>query len=193
MTERMHPQDLRTLVAACLLSGQPAYRDQFREASTSVADAFIAELERTAKPDTTRTIGDNPWVEICDCSYRMVFTQNLARCCPNCGKMVYPKSGVQNDRVGVRVKNPCAGLEFDVKRFENTDNGLMARVVRMKMEEMIAKEEAEMVQKIKDEGARAERERIIQLLADEYFLRKALTDKEISMGCEIRKILEPKP
>lgn len=47
MTQRLHPNDLRALVAGQLLAGQPNYMDAHREAAIRVADAFLGELRKS--------------------------------------------------------------------------------------------------------------------------------------------------
>ena len=185
---KLDKQDLRAIVAAILDSGNqaPTWSD-----AVFNADSLLAELERTAEPE--ECAGDKSWVELCDCGYRMLFTQNLARACPNCGRTVYPRSEVKADKIHPKVKNPCGGLEFDVKRFDATDNGLMYKVVRMKMEEMIAAEEAELIQKIKDEGAKAERERIIAMMVAWDGNERVYNTRGRFDALALRAALEPKP
>jgi len=49
--ERMHHEDLRALVAALMCQGVHALTESWETASIKDADALLAELDRTAKPE----------------------------------------------------------------------------------------------------------------------------------------------
>lgn len=82
MTERMHPQDLRAIVAGCMFGLPRVDPDE----AIAMADRLLAELERTAPEETpvTAKYGSTTFFTP-GAEAEMRFVPNTAPPCPECG------------------------------------------------------------------------------------------------------------
>lgn len=138
---RMHPEDLRAIVAAVILSNNR--HDGIISHAVVDTDVLLAELKRTAKPE--------------------------------------PKL----------VPNPCPGLMVE-------DRDTFDRIVQFRLGTLLQEREAKLVQAIKDEGAREERERLIDILVyGQGHPIRAFKCHEggatLANELEVKAALEPKP
>lgn len=218
----LHPLDtLRAQMTADIVAGsiRPDRFGRIRPQITSEkalahADAII-DLVREHQKASEPKSADYPLVEICPaCRYRLKFENSTPRNCDGCGRLIVPFP-IDKDEPETPADawegaerfepNPVKGLTVELPQIPGLDLELRGRrTIATMHQDYLKASEAAMVQSIKDQGAREERERLIALETERRWAEfeagrrfveppSELIKEKASLESEIRAAWEPKP
>lgn len=169
MTQRMHPQDLRAIVAACMLGNSSE--------AVSQADTLLAEVERTAKPE-----GSETWTyaylqhRAASAKARLMAIQNEAAI-----------ASIREEEAAFERERIIAKLwELGIVRVENPGK------LRQLLTEDSNPEQRKKAGRFRTVGAREERDRIIRMLDMDGDPDLVLTRNGFELyGEDLRRALRP--
>lgn len=161
---RLHPQDLRAIVAASIRAGIMLYPDTAKEKTRltlGITDELLAELERTAKPEAPEPNGNCP-EPACACPY----FHGLTIPCNKCGHAPQPapvRVAGLNDASCSLLEDDRSALAWHIEERAR----LQAELAQLKFNTEAAARQG-WPEALRAGAAREERERIIAIITDPH-------------------------